>query len=481
MINQFAPVEEVPAGAWKVLRSATCKRNNLSTKTKSKSFTKPTNMPGLLMRKSWRSVTSSSYPTEPTADRDLNLLLSPDLRLGACRKKVSPVLLVFRLLLARESFDGNPVGIRLFSFVPWLIIWKLSTLRLKGTEMNVFNRWAIALLGLIGSHLPGNSLAFDAVTAGLNNTDPVILAQAKQPSTPHEQITLDLGGEVTMKLVRIPPGEFIMGSQPSDVTKAALELKQAQLARFAKRYGARENWFGDQMPRHRVRMDRAICLGKYEVTNGQYRRFRPDHDSGKYKGLDLNDDRLPVVRVSWDDAQAFCRWLSEQTGRTVRLPTESEWEYACRAGTTTVNWWGDRMDAASRVANLADRTAHTLWGWDFALQEASDGYAVAAPAGHFLPNPFGLHDMIGNVWEWCEDVWRDSYDGAPTDGSAWIKATKQGRRVVRGASWHNYPNGCQSSFRGRGSPHYRGSHTGFRVVVSDPDLSVGFRDSSENP
>ena len=347
--------------------------------------------------------------------------------------------------------------------------------------MNVCYQRAIVLLGLVGCHLPGNSLVVDAVTAGLNSTNPVVLSKGKQSPTRDEPNILDLGGEVTMKLVRIPPGEFTMGSRPSDVTKTAQELKQAQLERFAQRYGGREHWFGDQMPRHRVRMNRSICLGKYEVTNAQYRCFRPDHDSGKYKGRDLNADRLPVVQVSWDDAQAFCRWLSKRTGRIVRLPTESEWEYACRAGTTTINWWGDRMDAASRVANLADRTAHTLWGWDFALQEASDGYAVAAPVGHFLPNPFGLHDMIGNVWEWCEDIWRDNYDGAPSDGSAWIKATKQGLRVVRGASWHNYPKGCQSAFRGRGPRHYHGSHTGFRVVVSDPDSSVGFHHSSENP
>ncbi len=347
--------------------------------------------------------------------------------------------------------------------------------------MNVRYRWASVLLGLIGCHLPGNLLAVDAVTAGLNNTNPVVLAQEKQSPARHDPTTLDLGGEISMKLARISPGEFIMGSRSSDVTKAALELKQAQLARFTQRYGAREKWFSDQMPHHLVRLDHAIYLGKYEVTNGQYRCFRPDHDSRKYKGQDLNDDRFPVVRVSWDDAQAFCRWLSERTGRIARLPTESEWEYACRAGTTTINWWGDRMDEAGRVANLADRTAHTLWGWDFALQEASDGYAVAAPVGHFLPNPFGLHDMIGNVWEWCEDVWRDNYDGAPSDGSAWIRATKQGLRVVRGASWHNYPKGCQSAFRGRGPPHYRGSHTGFRVVVSDPDASVRFHYSSENP
>ncbi len=177
--------------------------------------------------------------------------------------------------------------------------------------------------------------------------------------------------------------------------------------------GSPENEQGreaDEGPQHPVTISRDFYMGKYEITNAQFRVFRPNHNNGDMRGFSLNGDNQPVVNVSWNDAIAFCEWVSEQTGMQIQLPTEAEWEYACRAETTTRRYWGDDLsdDQACAYANVRDQTALQQLAWGSPIFNCEDGSAVTAPVGQFQPNAFGLYDMLGNVWEWCRD-WYGSY------------------------------------------------------------------------
>ncbi|MDE5123725.1 MAG: formylglycine-generating enzyme family protein, partial [Trichodesmium sp. St19_bin1] len=168
----------------------------------------------------------------------------------------------------------------------------------------------------------------------------------------------------------------------------------------------------------------------------------------------------PVERVSWNNATEFCEKLSKKTGRDYRLPSEAEWEYTCRAGTTTPFYFGE-----------------TITG-ELANYEASETYAdepkreyreQTTPVGQFPPNAFGLYDMHGNVWEFCQDVWHSNYDGTPVDGSAWVNGGNSSLRVARGGSWVNYPRWCRSAFRfSYNSVVAVNANMGFRVVSVPP-------------
>jgi formylglycine-generating enzyme len=205
-----------------------------------------------------------------------------------------------------------------------------------------------------------------------------------------------------------------------------------------------------------------FSIGKFAVTNAQYRKFRPQHDSGKYEGYSLNDDKQPVVNVSWYDAVAFTKWLSEKTGQTYRLPTEAEWEYAERAGTKTGRFWGNNPDDACKYANVADMTAKKRWPrWTAFF--CDDGYAVSAPVGSFKPNGYGLYDMLGNVWEWTEDVYDSAaYTKLPKNNPVYEGSGEY--RVMRGGGWSNGPLGVRSSHRVGLSPDFGHHALGFRLV-----------------
>ncbi|GAB6084356.1 formylglycine-generating enzyme family protein [Desulfuromonas carbonis] len=245
---------------------------------------------------------------------------------------------------------------------------------------------------------------------------------------------------------------------------------------------------GDEGPVHEVCVD-DFYLGKTEVTVAQFRRFveatgyRTEAESGDgsyvYKGAKWEkqagvnwrrnalgdgpaDDRHPVVHVSWNDAVACAKWLAGKSGRSLRLPTEAEWEYAARAGTRSARFWGEDSGQACRYANVADRTAKRKWsGWT--VHDCDDGYETTAAVGSFLPNGLGLFDMLGNVWEWCSDWYGNDYYGSslrnnpqgPTGGSY---------RVLRGGSWRFGPEYVRSAFRGGGAPDYRYVHLGFRLA-----------------
>jgi formylglycine-generating enzyme required for sulfatase activity len=272
---------------------------------------------------------------------------------------------------------------------------------------------------------------------------------------------------VDMKLVYIPPGKFLMGSPESEPGREAQEIQ------------------------HAVELTKGFYLGAHEVTVGQFKQFVADtkyqtdgerdgkgaygaNEAGEIKemharftwktpGFEQSNDH-PVVDVSWQDAKAFCKWLSEKERKNYRLPTEAEWEYACRAGTKTAYVHGDDPEGLATVGNGADATARAKFsGWSIGIK-GKDGNLFTAPVGQFNANPFGLYDMHGNVWEWCEDWYEpNSYPKekqinptGPAEGKA---------KVQRGGGWSSDAKRLRSAARvGRGPSAYRGCYLGFRVV-----------------
>ncbi len=201
----------------------------------------------------------------------------------------------------------------------------------------------------------------------------------------------------------------------------------------------------DEHPEHTVRVE-AFELGKYEVTFEEYDRFTAATGREQASDIGLGRSRRPVIGVSWEDAVAYTRWLSEQTGQRYRLPTEAEWEYAARAGSVTAYSWGNEIGR-----NLASCDG---------CGDQSD-YGQPVPVGSFGPNPWGLYDMHGNVREWVQDCWNGYYHGAPTDGSAW-ESGDCSRRVLRGGSWFASPRNLRSADR-------------FRITATDWSSDLGFR------
>lgn len=217
----------------------------------------------------------------------------------------------------------------------------------------------------------------------------------------------------------------------------------------------------NERPVHETCVD-DFYLGKNEVTNEQYKKFKANHNSGSSEGANLDEARQPVVNVSWTDGVAFAAWLSEQSGQSYRLPTEAEWEYAARAGTTTSRFWGGNPDEACTYGNVADLMAkqqRPKWTTFF----CDDGYVVAAPVGSFKPNAFGLYDILGNVWEWCEDVYNsEAYGRLPKDNPVYRGPGEY--QVMRGGGWSNGPLGIRSSHRVGLSPDFGHHALGLRLV-----------------
>lgn len=285
---------------------------------------------------------------------------------------------------------------------------------------------------------------------------------------------------IGMKLALIPSGEFQMGS-----SRSAKEISDL--------FNGKESSFEDEHPQHRVQITKPFYLGVHEVTVGQFRRFVTatgykteaetdgeggygwNEADGKFEGRDpkynwknagfsQNDDH-PVVNVTWNDAVAFCAWLTRQEGIEYRLPTEAEWEYACRAGTETMFFYGDDPEGLARVGNVADGTAKSKWKnySSFDYLEARDEHIFTAPVGEYRVNAFGLYDMHGNVYEWCSDWYGDYESGLAVDPTG---AKTGSDRVCRGGSWSNAPPSCRSAYRYGDSPDYRDSDLGFRVAFS---------------
>jgi formylglycine-generating enzyme len=290
------------------------------------------------------------------------------------------------------------------------------------------------------------------------------------PAKDKKELILDLGNKVTMKLVLIPAGKFMMGS-PKDEK------------------GRQDN----ESIQHEVTIAKPFYFGVFEVTRGQFAAFVKDSGyqtdsekagdayawdaekkalnkvkgaSWKTPGFEQTDEH-PVTVVSHNDAVAFCDWLGKKTVKTSRLPTEAEWEYACRAGTKAANPWGEGPDGGKGWANCGDQTAKRTFNWDIDWYSWDDGYAFTAPVGKFRPNAFGLYDMIGNVWEWCSDWYEDEYYMNSKNQVSHL--TDHLYRVLRGGSWRNVV--CRCAIRSRIGPDSRFCDIGFRIVVEADALA----------
>lgn len=259
---------------------------------------------------------------------------------------------------------------------------------------------------------------FEVVT--VNETGEIIDRLTKQA----QEFQEDLGNDVKLNMVEIPAGEFVMGSPPEGKGR------------------------DDEGPQRTVKVPR-FFMGRFQVTQAQYEAVMGENPS-RFQGA-----KRPVETVSWDDVMAFCEKLSELTGRTYRLPSEAEWEYSCRAGTTTPFHFGPTIttDLANYNGNYVYRA-----GPKGAYREQT------TDVDSFPANAFGLYDMHGNVWEWCQDVYHNSYEGAPSDGSPWIEVGDQDSRVLRGGSWFSDPVYCRSAFRHGVSRDLFNDTAGFRVV-----------------
>lgn len=315
-------------------------------------------------------------------------------------------------------------------------------------------------------------------------------AGPRQDAHPHatEQVVNSIG----MALVRIPAGTFMMGSdEPIATLEQAFPLMERQ----------RLQDLADEAPVHRVRITRDFYLGRTEVTVGQFRQFvaasgyvpesiadgtggygyNPHHvhnqgaqgeqfegRNPRYSWQDpgfAQSDAHPVVNISWNDAQALARWLSHTEGRAYRLPTEAEWEYAARAGARTRYPHGDDPGGLTQVANVFDAAASPFWPAfaTYALP-TDDGYAFTAPVASFAPNAFGLYDMLGNAWEWTNDLHDEHYYArspvddpqGPDEGTVYVR---------RGGSWHSWPLYLRASYRNWNSPQTRYTLVGMRLVL----------------
>ena len=205
----------------------------------------------------------------------------------------------------------------------------------------------------------------------------------------------------------------------------------------------------DELPARTVNIQKPFAIGRYEVTFEEYDQFAKATNRQLPGDKGWGRGRRPVINVSWQDAVAYAKWLSEQNGKRYRLPTEAEWEYAARGGKETAYWWG--KDFVKGMANCNGCGSQ----WE---------RKQTAPVGSFKPNPFGLYDTAGNVWEWVEDCWHDNYNGAPVDGSAWKEkgGGNCGQRVLRGGSWNLGPVTLRVSSR---SGDYAGNRDlGFRLA-----------------
>jgi formylglycine-generating enzyme required for sulfatase activity len=224
-------------------------------------------------------------------------------------------------------------------------------------------------------------------------------------------------------MVVIPAGKFTMGSSEDEMGRTAGEG-----------------------PQHEVAIAEPLAVSKYEVTFDQWDACVAAAACPRAKDA-WGRGSMPAINLSWDDAKLYVAWLSRHTGKEYRLLTEAEWEYAARAGSNTRYSWGDEPGIGNANCNGCDG-AWTL---------------QAAPVGSFRPNAFGLYDMEGNVWEWVEDIWHDSYEGAPADGSAWLQGDAS-YRVVRGGSWHNETELVRAAIRFERERKVEFDTLGFRVA-----------------
>ncbi len=285
---------------------------------------------------------------------------------------------------------------------------------------------------LVIPSLPGiQAFEFTTVTVDI---------QGKEISRRQRQahyLTEDLSNGVTLEMVYIPGRAFLMGSPETE----------------GKRYS-------NERPQHSVAI-KPFLISKYPITKAQWKEvasLTEVRQKLKLRPSRLGGKSHPVTEISWHDVVEFCDRLSQKTGHEYRLPSEAEWEYACRAGTTTPFHFGETI--TSNLANYDGRYPYRSEPKGIYLQKTT-------LVGHFqIANAFGLFDMHGNVWEWCLDHWHDSYNDAPTNGDKWLDNSENQTRVMRGGSWRNEPLRCRSAYRWHGNTNKNSQNIGFRIIRS---------------
>ncbi|HVC63161.1 MAG TPA: formylglycine-generating enzyme family protein [Acetobacteraceae bacterium] len=297
---------------------------------------------------------------------------------------------------------------------------------LTGNFVATVQAWASRVSEAVARGAEAVRISVRRLATGVRTFARMILREARPPRPPPLAFPVP-------EMVLIPAGRFVMGVPEAESEQEKIDD-------------------GDARPLHTVTIAHPFRLGKYPVTRGEYAAFVEaagyDKDGGQWRDPGFpQTDRDPVVNVSAEDAEAYAAWLNQMAGPGWRLPSEAEWEYAARAGTTTARYWGNSFRQAGRYAHAAGR-----------------GVRGTAPVGGKLPNAFGLHDMLGNVWEWTADSWHDSYDGAPEDGSVWTTGGSIARRVLRGGSWNGDPRDVRAGFRNHYEPGNRNDNVGFRLA-----------------
>jgi formylglycine-generating enzyme required for sulfatase activity len=277
-----------------------------------------------------------------------------------------------------------------------------------------------------------------------------------------------LDSSINLDMMRIPGGSFMMGQ-----TQA--EKEELIRLRGGEKY---QQYFTDELPRHSVTVP-SFFFGKYPVTQAQWRVVASypkveqdlESDPSNFKGANR-----PVEQVNWDDATEFCQRLSQHTGRTYCLPSEAQWEYACRAGTTTPFHYGETLsDELANYSSQDEKIGETLYKGAYGRGVLGQCRKETTDVGQFPANLFGLCDMHGNVWEWCEDDCHSNYKDAPNDGSPWVETDrKELERLLRGGSWDSFPDNCRSACRYDDPRDCRSYFIGFRVscILPSPLLSA---------
>lgn len=330
--------------------------------------------------------------------------------------------------------------LRVMSVMVSLLALSLACGRKKGGE-GVVNRGETEKATSSPSKsgvLPLKTFQFDTVTLDANGK--VTNRRTLQAQSYLE----DVRGGVQLEMVLIPAGMFKMGSSESD--------EQAALTDF-RRYNPdiESGMIESETPPHQVSVSQ-FYMSKYQVTQAQFRAVMGTNPSN------FNGDNLPVENASWYDATEFCRKLSQMTGREYQLPSEAKWEYAARAGTQTPFAFGETITL--EIVN---------YHRDYPYGGAAKGtiQRTTTPVGSLgVANGFGLYDMHGNVWEWCQDWYHENYHGAPADGSAWVSGGDSSLRLIRGGAWNEAAAACRSASRNSTVPRiHAGGNIGFRVVV----------------
>ena len=294
----------------------------------------------------------------------------------------------------------------------------------------------------------------DALCAEAEHLQPVSAA-AKRKSLSQAEVSKpgtifrDVDEPWCPEMVVIPTGSFMMGSMPEETKKFGISIERA----------AREQ------PRHQVEITQPFALARYATTFDEFDAFctatgreKPEDQRSWGRGV------RPVINVSWDDAIVYCAWLSEETGHPYRLPSEAEWEYACRAGTETVYSFGDGIST-----DLANYDGVSIAGGSKKAKHHGKTLPVNYPG--FQGNPFGLWQMHGNVWEWCDDDFEENYEAARSQ-TPFVFSRRGSRRVVRGGSWGNYPRSLRSASRLRFEPDSQDGNLGFRPARTLDDVFI---------